>query len=342
MMISPLEIVASLFETIPSRNAAQYLIQVVQSIAPFYFIAGIACVTLAGMFEILQPLSVYGRLFSKEAIMTKLQTLRFLLPLFSMSLNKGIAFTLFYFIGFIVNLFALYFSQIGSYPQWSSSLLTAYQLHLARRVFECLFVHRFSTSSRMPILLFLAGAGHYLFTSFTLLPVSSRPEPHLYQYHEWIDPEDIVEGIHGEADPDQLVISIGVLLFVFGNLMQWIAHNDLAALRFNKDPEEKELYPLPTQVLFKYSLSPHYTAEIAIYIGLTIAKLGLECQSGYRFDSGSVPFYARFNLLLATMWVFANLTVTAVRTKSWYAKQAKSEEDRKRIESTAAIMPYLL
>lgn len=336
-MYSPLEEVASRY----SKDTAQYVIQGAQCIAPGYYLSGIICVILAGIFDFLRPFSVYGRLFSTESIL-KSQQLRNLLPLFSVSLHKGAAFTLFYVLGFIVNLLVLCLSQIGSYPHWGTNILIAYQFHLARRIIECLFVHKFSTSAKMPLFLVLAGAGHYLFTSFTLLPVSSRPEPRLYEYKGWVDPEDFVDGTHSEGDIDQLSIYIGVFLFLFGNLIQWIAHNDLASLRINKNPEEKELYPLPRQTLFLFSLSPHYTAEIVIYLGLTIAKLGLECQSGYRFDTGSVPFFARFNGLLVTLWVFANLTMTALRTKAWYVKQVKSKEDKERVETIAAIIPFVL
>jgi hypothetical protein len=340
-MMSSLETVASILSLKP--NVAQNIIHTIQFFVPIYYQAGITCVLFSCMFETLHPLSVYGRLYSNETLI-KIKTKNVLFTLVSQTFHKGTAFLFFYTIGIIVNLVTIYLSILGSYPHWSTGLLIAYQLHLTRRFYECLFVHKFSLSAKMPLLLILAGTGHYIFTSFAFLPVSLHLEPRFYEYKGWIDPEEEhdVTNLTLGGEIDQLSVFIGIILFLFGNIMQYIAHLKLASLRVNKDPEEKELYPLPTQSLFKFSLTPHYTAEIAIYLGLSIARLGLECQSGFRFDSGNVPFFLRFNGLLLTLWVVTNLSTTALRTKQWYLRKAKSKEDKEKVQSIAAILPFIL
>ena len=108
------------------------------------------------------------------------------------------------------------------------AILAAYQLHLARRVWECSFVHRFSGSARMPLHLFLAGVAHYVAVPLTLLPPKCvapsllllRRSDHARLFADggvdWIGP-----------------CGVGLLLAIvaWANLQQHRMHVYLAALR---------------------------------------------------------------------------------------------------------------
>jgi hypothetical protein len=177
-------------------------------------------------------------------------------------------FTLFYLLGIAVAGAVLVVAWQGGYPAWSLVLLAAYTAHLLRRLLECIFVHRFSPDARMPVPLFLAGCAHYVLVPVSLLPacqgtlsslLSLFGLPFLATLMGWgagttaangpadgpQQPSSTVAG--GPSSPissspstavDALAlvravsaISLGMMLFVAGNIAQHFIHRKLAGLR---------------------------------------------------------------------------------------------------------------
>lgn len=64
---------------------------------------------------------------------------------------------------------------------------------------------------------------------------------------------------------------------------------------------------MPTHWLFDYVLTPHYTAEILIYMGLSLVAA----------PKGQV---VNRTLLCAVVWIGVTLGVTAAVTRSWYLR----------------------
>ena len=79
-------------------------------------------------------------------------------------------FTAFYALGLVIAALAIAAGLDAGYSRIHLLPLAVYTLHLVRRLGECLFVHRWSSSARMPLHLWLAGMGHYLLVPWTLLP----------------------------------------------------------------------------------------------------------------------------------------------------------------------------
>lgn len=80
------------------------------------------------------------------------------------------------------------------------------------------------------------------------------------------------------------------------SIVQHLAHIELA----NVTPTVGK-YGMPSSILFRYIVCPHYLAEIVLYISLTIL----------------VPTPLT---LLVLIFVLVNLTDTALATLSWYMR----------------------
>ena len=78
--------------------------------------------------------------------------------------------------------------------------------------------------------------------------------------------------------------------------MQHRCHKHLASLK---------KYSLPTDGLFASIVSPHYTCECMIYLGMAVAT----ASAGHMINR---------TLLCALVLVASNLGVTANGTKKWY------------------------
>lgn len=94
---------------------------------------------------------------------------------------------------------------------------------------------------------------------------------------------------------------------------------------------------------FKYTLSPHYTAELAIYAALvsafTISDNLFNVPEHFPVCSGSGMTVLSTNIYLMLLWVGVNLTITAFRTKEWYVTRYPNDST---IGGTSAIIPAFL
>lgn len=127
-------------------------------------------------------------------------------------------FTYFYVVSLAMSGFAL---GVGAGLQLSPLALApaaAFTLHSARRVYECLYIHRFSSEARMSLLVFACGLVHYLLSPWVLLP-SAAASP---------------AGKGGLQLPPAAGVALlaaGAALFIYASVKQHRLHVQLAALR---------------------------------------------------------------------------------------------------------------
>ena len=254
--MTPRPLFASATQLPPSALQAQAmaLIADAQTAAAAFFAAGVLGALVPELLmPALAPAAVYGRLLLPAAapgssgngngggggdggsVVPPSLLLHFSLALQrAWPVPKGRAFTGFYVLAAAVNAFALLLAVRAGHPPWSLALLALFQLHAARRLAECLWLHRFSRGARMSAPLVLAGALHYVFTSFALLPARPR-EWRPYSWRGAEAEEAALDGAVGGATfgtaLDALVAALGLALFLGGSLMQHLAHRQLAALR---------------------------------------------------------------------------------------------------------------
>lgn len=122
--------------------------------------------------------------------------------------------------------------------------------------------------------------------------------------------------------------AIALLLFAWASLHQYRCHKILATLRKNDAREGNEsliggvaakattqIYRLPTRDWFQYVSSPHYTAEILIYISLLILFITSDLRT---------------NWWLPVAFTFFTLLLSARQMHAWYlAKFLNYPKERK-------------
>ena len=296
-----------------------------RDVATTYFVVGTVVSIATVPLPFLKHASLYGRLLARAPAPSS----GLLRALLSLSLPKSAAFTLFYVFGFAVAGGVFACALLGHLPAAHACVLGAYLLHVARRLFECLAVHRFSAAARMPLHLFLFGAAHYACAPFALLPACG-----------------------GGAPPRRAALAaLGALLFAAGSAVQLAAHAALAALPRGREGAEegasRKRYPLPSpahSAAFALALCPHYTGEIALYAGLLLlraAAAGGCAQTGWgaREGWGGSPGWGAHAHWVLLAWTATNLCVTGSRTAAHYRADFPSEP---RAMRTAAVIPGLL
>lgn len=141
---------------------------------------------------------------------------------------------------------------------YQSSILTIiYQSHLFRRLYESLFITKFSNLKTVRFPLFIFGVSFYLFSCLTIFLQSKTIQFNI----------------------------LTILFFSYGNLMQYQSHTFLASLRRENDKK----YHLPKGGWFEYITCPHYLAEILIYFSLFLSSMTL--------TNGLLLFFVILNLI---------------------------------------------
>lgn len=113
--------------------------------------------------------------------------------------------------------------------------------HMTRRLYECLFVHRYGPNSTMSFIHYLIGIVHYLGVGLTI----------------------VVDDRDGHANCSILTRCFALLLFLGASSMQNGVHRALAKNRRLED----QTYPIPTgHWAFDFFSCPNYIAEILIYV----------------------------------------------------------------------------
>ena len=99
---------------------------------------------------------------------------------------------------------------------------------------------------------------------------------------------------------------LGVAVFLWASWHQWNCHNILAKLRQLPSGEKTKVYRIPYEDWFELVSSPHYLAEIIIYLSLFILQKGQNIYIG-----------------LILLFTIQNLTLGAKVTHEWYKKKFK-------------------
>lgn len=133
-----------------------------------FWIFGATCVLLKPQFRLLDELLTYGRLRSPTSKS---------LPQ-SYTLKDSTVWTSLYLFGFIFSTLISYVIRQHSRTAETPLSLTLFQFQTARRLFDCVAIHRFSATRRMPVHLFLAGLSYYVVAPLTY---SLRLAPALLQ-----------------------------------------------------------------------------------------------------------------------------------------------------------------
>jgi hypothetical protein len=147
-------------------------------------------------------------------------------------------------------------------------------LHLARRFYECRYVHQWTSGSKMSLAGYILGMVHYhLLPLVVVVPVrySGGLERHSESNH------------HGSTNSNLVTILIGITLNLLGQYEQYQHHVVLADLRRQWTPQVQHSeqvgpsstrigsdYNIPCTRGFQWIACPHYLAEIVIYFSLAI------------------------------------------------------------------------
>ncbi|KZV53455.1 polyprenol reductase 2-like [Dorcoceras hygrometricum] len=197
----------------------------------------------------------------------------------------------------------------NKYMIWRSVfLLLLMEAQVLRRLFESIYLFKYSPSARMHIFGYLTGL---IFYTAAPLSLCSKYAPEVFHFVTNLGAEFVVKGkdrmkfteydVWGHVDPLFLLkwyVWLGAAVFSFGWFHQYVCHAILGSLREN---DEQYDYAIPHGDWFDYVSSAHYLAEIVIYGGLVIA-------SGF----------SDVTILLLFGFVVANLSLAAAETHKWY------------------------
>ena len=111
----------------------------------------------------------------------------------------------------------------------------------------------------------------------------------------------------------------GVFLFLWASWHQWNCHNILAKLRLSATGRPVKLYRIPYGDWFEYVSSPHYLAEILIYISFFIIQMGQNIYVG-----------------LILLFTIQNISLGATVTHEWYHNKFKDYPKNRN-----KILPFL-
>ncbi|KAJ4716653.1 3-oxo-5-alpha-steroid 4-dehydrogenase family protein [Melia azedarach] len=192
-------------------------------------------------------------------------------------------------------------------------LLLLMEIQVLRRVIETIYVFKYSPSTRMHISIYLASMFYY-----TAAPLSlcCTVAPEAFKFAAAQAAEFIVKGksqmpAASEFDWWESVNPltklswyqwIGAAIFLWGWIHQLRCHAILGSLR--EHAEQIDKYEIPRGDWFKIVSSPHYLAEIVIYVGMLVASGG-----------------ADIIIWLLFAVVAANLTFMAAETHRWYLRK---------------------
>ncbi|CRG94755.1 polyprenol reductase, putative [Plasmodium gallinaceum] len=205
----------------------------------------------------------------------------------------------FYIIGFVINSILVFQDFYQNYINerrvfdFISYTNIIFEIHLLRRLLEQLLVVRTTSKSFMHIFSYLLGISFYMVTPFSLY--------------------------NSDKNEYSKLNLISVILFLFGNLIQFDSHVRLAKLRPKDIRKNDVLYKVPYGGFFYYVSCPHYFAEILIYLSFFMLN-------------------TNFISLLNFVMVSLILIVNGLKTHNWYIKILKDTYPKQR----KAIFPFIL
>lgn len=201
-------------------------------------------------------------------------------------------------------------------------------VHLCRRAYECVYVHAWG-NGKMHVGGYVLGVLHYAFVPFVVIA------------SEWCCDDDFARN----PAPSATQMALGSLLCCYGQAQQYIHHKILSDLRKGDTVSFRAQYSIPRGRWFNTVSSPHYLAEILIYVAFAImlhplhTKLTL-CDTLFHPNSHPTSYafgLQRYKHLILCLWVATNLTVSARSSHSWYLHRFGSKYPKNR----QAIIPLI-
>ena len=250
-------------------------------------------------------------------------------------------------------------------------------LHELRRLGECLWLHAWGGRAvRMPLHLWLAGLAHYLGAPFSLLQAGGCGAAHgpprwrepwplgaaalgvalwAWGNYEQHASHALLAGLRRGTGGGAAGVGGGSAGRLPGALSAPLegqprrsprraAREGLGGPLAEPPPAIAPSatlparYTLPSGRLFDLIVCPHYTAEVAVYVGLALVHSAVAAASGCAAREGAALRALPPALLAA--WVAANLSATALHTRQWYALHFPAEAAR--VRRRAAIFPGML
>lgn len=193
-------------------------------------------------------------------------------------------------------------------PLPNSAVETTVLVHLLRRLYECTCVHKFHPKSKMHVLGWLLGVGHYV-----LLPFS-------------------VVGRGDDETTNPLLSSVLVALNLVFQFQQHRHHAFLAELR--KSDRGATATIVPQKGWFRWVLCPHYLAEILVYLTWALMIVPGENNNEWN-ESTVVDWCCHHRHWFLFLWVATNLTVSSLNNYDWYKQRYSSI-------SQSALIPFFL
>jgi 3-oxo-5-alpha-steroid 4-dehydrogenase 3 / polyprenol reductase len=177
-------------------------------------------------------------------------------------------------------------------------------LHGVRRLYETMFLQN-ASSARMWIGHYLVGCAFYLVVSITVfIEDLDRPTGTLDTKISLITGTTLGQSFFDSIDRHSLSAAA---LFITASIWQYNIHSTLASLRLPGARKATYLAPPSSSLSFQLFLTPHYTAEILIYLALTLQL-------------------RNWTIFSALVWVVTNLSVSAGETRVWARSKFKGNE----------------
>ncbi|KAI8642097.1 3-oxo-5-alpha-steroid 4-dehydrogenase-domain-containing protein [Parasitella parasitica] len=196
---------------------------------------------------------------------------------------------------FFMYLLDRYDNRAGSHhlPQQQCIIgLILVTCHLSRRVYESFCVEKPSKTATMHVSHYLIGIGFYgAMVLGTWLEGVSNFEPLQQQQQQ----QPLLNMINVMA----------IILFFYASYHQHKCHVILSSLRSNN----QENYSIPRGDWFETLVTPHYFADILIYLALNIL---------YRFRN--------YIILCGLIWTAVNLSIVSQETQTWYRTHFSTEK----------------
>ncbi|CAG7900865.1 unnamed protein product, partial [Brassica rapa] len=197
-------------------------------------------------------------------------------------------------------------------------ILVLMEIQVLRRLIESFYVFKYSPSARLHILGYLVGFFFYTVAPLSLC-VNVAPEVARFAASLMATsaPEfDILSALSPLMKLGWCQL-IGGVIFLWGWLHQRRCHAILGSFREN--PSQAKEYIIPHGDWVEIVSSPHYLAEIVLYLGLLIASGGTE-----------------ITIWLLHGFVIGNLTLAAGETHRWYLRKFENYPANRN-----AIFPYV-
>ncbi|GLU19798.1 hypothetical protein SLE2022_360250 [Rubroshorea leprosula] len=225
------------------------------------------------------------------------------------------------------HVFSLHKSRVADaqdrFEVWKSAfLLFLMEIHVLRRLYETLYVFKYSSSARMHIFGYLTGLYFYVaaplsLCSFCAFEVLNFAADQVAEFN--VKGPEMLSVTEVDLWRYAMPVAnlgwwqwVGAAIFAWGWIHQCRCHAILGSIREHRDQSDK--YVIPSGDWFDMVSSPHYLAEMVIYAGLLIASGGTD-----------------FTIWLLLAFVVANLAFAAAETQRWYLKKFEDYPHNRRI-----------